>query len=220
MYAFFGAFGLIGIVAGIVLLIIALIKKRKKKTGGLIFLVSFAVFVIAVAMTPVPDENPPDLDKVETSASVDTQLRSSKVTVQEYEDRISQALKEMGKNTRIEIVSSELQEDGKTLIRLGDYTSISLTTNNEGFIEEALLTMAPEAYYKDNEDFDFSFILLVGTIDETLDLGDRYLLIRELGLDNNSNLEKSYSKVHSDKGIKYTYKGNPKEDFKLLAEFK
>ncbi len=216
--AFLGAIGLVGTIAGIILIINALIKKSKKRPGGIVFIASFILFVIAIAMTPTQEETTTDNELVETSAPVNSKIKSN-LTIQEYENRLTQAFKEMGNKTRMKIVSSELQDGGRTLITLSEHISITLTTNNKGFINEALLTMSPDAYYAANEDFDFSFLLLVGTVDNSLSFGGRHLLIRELGLDDDSNLKKSYTNSHLNNGIKYTYNGNPKDNFNLLAEF-
>ena len=67
------------------------------------------------------------------------------LSIQEYENRLSQAFKEMGNKTRMKMVSSELQDGSRTLITLSEHISITLTTNNKGFINEALLTMSPDA---------------------------------------------------------------------------
>lgn len=59
------------------------------------------------------------------------------------------------------------------------------------------------------------FTLLVGTVDDSLSLGDRNLLINDLGLRGNNLLD--YTEVINHNNIQYTYKGTA-ENVVLQAE--
>lgn len=218
METLIGLIGFTGVIVGIVMLIIAHIKKRKKKTSGIILAVSFVLFIIAVAITPDTEEVNSDKEKVETSATV--KESGSNLTVQEYESRIAQAFKEMGSKTEFKIISNEVHEDGKTVITLSDDAMIFIETNTKGFIDNISLEMTPDIYFVNKDDFNFAFLLLVGTADESLSMGERNLLIRELGLDDEDNFKKKYKTDHTNNGIEYKYNGTFKEGFVLQAEYK
>lgn len=67
MYALLGVIGFLGIIVGIVMFIMSLIKKKKKKNSGLVILASFIIVVIALAITPVAEEEANKSEKVVSS---------------------------------------------------------------------------------------------------------------------------------------------------------
>lgn len=159
------------------------------------------------------------VNKVEEKVE-EPQEEIKNLTIEEYESRISQALKEMGNNTNLKIVSTEKQEDGQTVITLSENVMIFITTNEKEIIERVALGVMPEVYLTDKDDFRFALLLLVGTVDDSLSMGDRNLIIKELGLDNDENLTEEQMEIYKNNDITYTYKGSIKEHFILQAEFK
>ena len=145
---------------------------------------------------------------------------STDVTIEEYENRISKALKQMGNKTNLKILSSEKQEDGKTVITLSENVMIFLTTNKKDIIENIALGVMPDTLFTDKDDFHFSFLLLVGTADDSLSMGERNLVLKELGLDNEENFAIEHTAAYKNNDISYTYKGSIKENFILQAEYK
>src|SRR5690554_5136476 len=72
MSAFFGLLGFSGLIVGIVLIINGR-KKEKKNKGGLITLLSFIVFVIALAITPTDDQPATSDNKQDVAAESETE---------------------------------------------------------------------------------------------------------------------------------------------------
>jgi hypothetical protein len=155
--------------------------------------------------------------KTESKEPIET---STDVTIEEYENRISKALKQMGNKTNLKILSSEKQEDGKTVITLSENVMIFLTTNKKDIIENIALGVMPDTFFTDKDDFQFSFLLLVGTADDSLSMGERNLVLKELGLDDEENFTKEHTASYRNNDISYTYKGSIKENFILQAEYK
>ncbi|MGQ8826945.1 hypothetical protein ACUTUE_27255 [Bacillus sp. NA_146.1] len=160
--------------------------------------------------------------KEESKKEIKTQdeTKVKKATIDEYKGRINQAFKEMGRKTNLKINSTDVLEDGRTVINLSDNILIFLTTDKDQYIEKATLGMTTDAYLSEHEDFEFAFLLLIGTIDDTLNYGDRYLVKRELGLSDKKAFNKEFTKVYKRNGITYTYKGGIKDNFILQAELK
>lgn len=141
-------------------------------------------------------------------------------TLKEYEGRIVQALEEMGDKTNLKFISSELQDDGKTVITLSENVMLFVTTNKKDVVEHIGLGVMPEVFFTHKDDFYFSFLLLIGTADASLSMGDRNLILRELGIDNEENLSEVHSKTHRNNNVVYKYRGTIKENFILQAELK
>ncbi|MEC3127859.1 hypothetical protein P9Z75_30265, partial [Bacillus tropicus] len=78
----------------------------------------------------------------------------------------------------------------------------------------------PNAYFTEMEDFKFAFLLLIGTMDDSLNFGERNLVKQELGLSDEIIFSKDHTKVYQKNKIRYTYKGSIKENFILQAELR
>lgn len=111
------------------------------------------------------------------------------INPEELESKIASALKEMGDNTNLEIIESETNEDGRYVITLSDKTFIFIEDNKA---TAANTLDAPE------QDVKQSFELLIGTIDESLSMGDRNKLIQEVTQDE----------VVNKNDIQYTYQAD------------
>lgn len=146
------------------------------------------------------------------------EVKVKKVTVDEYKGRINQAFKEMGRKTNLKINSTEVLEDGRTAIALSENIVIFLTTDKDKYINKAVLGMTANAYSTENKDFDFAFLLLIGTIDDSLNYSERYLVKRELGLSDKKVFSEDNTKSYKKNGVSYTYKGSMKDNFILQAE--
>ncbi|MFY0163792.1 hypothetical protein P3K79_09795 [Bacillus anthracis] len=165
--------------------------------------------------TATPSETQQTTQKVEKEKN-----KKSALTVDEYKNRINSALKEMGEKTKLKINSTEVLDDGRTSIALSNNIIIFLDTDKDKHIKKASLGMTPNAYLTEQEDFKFSFLLLIGTMDNSLSFGDRNLVKQELGLSDEKIFSKDYTKSYKKNGIMYTYKGSIKENFILQAEFR
>lgn len=144
--------------------------------------------------------------------------KKPKITVDEYTKRISSALDEMGRKTNLKVFSIEVLKDGRTSIALSDNIFIFLETNKGKRIKKASLGMTPNAYFTEMEDFKFAFLLLIGTMDNSLSFGERNLVKQELGISDEKVFSKDYMKVYKKNGIMYTYKGSIKDNFILQAK--
>lgn len=119
------------------------------------------------------------------------------------EDRIEEALKQNEEKTNLKIMSSDKNEDGRHVITVDDDTMY--------FIEENKITLAmkPSAVEKK-----FASTILVGVADNDLSLGDRNLILNELGINYESEEMLNHTEVTENNNVKYTYKG--KEDSIIL----
>ncbi|WP_179864914.1 hypothetical protein [Bacillus wiedmannii] len=160
--------------------------------------------------------------KEESKKEIKTQdeTKVKKATIDEYKGRINQAFKEMGRKTNLKINSTDVLEDGRTVINLSDNILIFLTTDKDQYIEKATLGMTTDAYLLERKDFEFAFLLLIGTIDDSLNYSERYLVKQELGLSDKEAFNKQFTKTYKRNGIIYTFKGGIKDNFILQAELK
>lgn len=149
-------------------------------------------------------------EKEKTSKSFD-------FTVEDLEGRINDALKQMGDKTNLKIASNEVLEDGRNVIALSDNIYFYVTTDDSTKkVSEVTLGATNDAYLTEKEDLDFSFLLLVGTVDDSLVAGDRSKVVAELGLmDKNINIM-DHTEVYNNNDIQYTYKGDLKDDAIIL----
>jgi pectin methylesterase-like acyl-CoA thioesterase len=164
------------------------------------------LFVVIIVIAIISDSN----DKKDRE--------SKKITIEEYEGRISQALKEMGEDTDLKIISNE-EKNGKTVITLSEDIMLFLETEKEK-INKATLGMTSSAYLTDKDDFDFALLLLVGTVDDSLSMGDRNKVISELGLKDEKIFTEKNTEIYTNNDIRYTYSGSIKDNFLLEAEYK
>ncbi|MGY3419180.1 hypothetical protein ACVWY4_005409 [Bacillus mycoides] len=176
----------------------------------------------------VAEEKPNDRDqdknqlKEESKKEIKVQdeTKVKKATIDEYKNRINQAFTEMGRKTNLKINSTDILEDGRTVINLSDNIVIFLTTDKDKYIEKATLGMTTDAYLLEYKDFEFAFLLLIGTIDDSLNYSERYLVKQELGLSDKDAFNKQFTKTYKRNGITYTFKGGIKDNFILQAELK
>ncbi|HDR6821535.1 TPA: hypothetical protein QCV77_005111 [Bacillus thuringiensis] len=174
----------------------------------------------------VEDETSNDKDKDQlekeskNAIKAQDETKVKKATIDEYKGRINQAFKEMGRKTNLKINSTDVLEDGRTVINLSDNILIFLTTDKDQYIEKATLGMTTDAYLLEHKDFEFAFLLLIGTIDDTLNYSERYLVKQELGLSDKNAFNKQFTKTYKRNGITYTFKGGIKDNFILQAEIK
>lgn len=176
---------------------------------------------MGVLGTNINNKNKDAKPAVAETKSKDTKKEAKKtgLTVDEYTKRINSALDEMGDKTKLKISSSEVVEDGRTAIALSNNIFIFLETDKDKIIKKVSLGMTSKAYFTEMEDFKFAFLLLIGTVDESLSFGERNLVKQELGISDEKVFSKDHTKSYKKNGIMYTYKGNIKEDFILQAKF-
>lgn len=140
------------------------------------------------------------------------------LTVDGYIERLNDVFKQMGSKTNLQVGTVFDTDDNTTNIRLSDDTIIIASTNN-GIINQLSLQMEPDAFYSSNDDFNFAFLLLVGTSDTTLSFGERNLTLRELGLDDKSVFDKKYKSDTKIGTFTFQYEGNPKTEYTLTAKW-
>ncbi|MGM9925215.1 MAG: hypothetical protein ACI35R_13300 [Bacillus sp. (in: firmicutes)] len=143
-------------------------------------------------------------------------------TYEEYEARVTAALKEMGDKTKLKIISKEKAQDGTPALALSENIFILVKTDKKtNYVKSTTLGALSQAYFTENDELNNAFLLLVGTTDESLSFGDRNKVISELGLNNKKTNLMDHTEVYKHNGIQYTYKGDLKEDNMLLqAEIK
>ena len=161
-------------------------------------------------------------DSKTTQEDVQAKEKTKKtgLTVDEYEARVGQAIKEMGDKTQLKIISKNVEKDGKISIVLSENIFIFLEKSNSQDIKSMTLAMNPEAYIFEKEDFKFSLLLLVGTADDTLNFKDRYAILGKLGLSDDKNYLKDRLEFYTYNKVGYMYKGSNKDGFFLQAELK
>lgn len=142
------------------------------------------------------------------------------VTVDEYKIRINEALKQAGDQTTLKIINEDVLEDGKISLALSNNIFIFLRENEDGFIDQYNLAMASNAFMTETENFRFAFLLLIGTVDESLSFGDRNLVLRDLGISHEDAFFEEHTKVITNNDIQYTYKGSFVDNYVLRAEYK
>lgn len=148
------------------------------------------------------------------------EVKKTGLTVDEYQNRINSALNELGEKTKLKVVSTDVTEDGKTVVYLSQDIMIFLETDKSKRIKKASLAMNPNAYLTTPEDFKTAFTLLIGTADDSLSFGDRNLVKQELGISDEKVFSKEHTKAYKKNGIMYTYKGSSKDNFILQAELR
>ena len=115
MSAFFGAIGVVGILAGIVLMIMGWIKKKKYR-GGLITLASLVLFVVSVVTTPPAEETSKPVK--DTPKAVQTQNVS-------WEDKVKEVAASKGtESEKFEAISAFVKNYQPTqdeIKEFGDY---------------------------------------------------------------------------------------------------
>lgn len=155
-----------------------------------------------------------------TACSNSTNGESDKAfnySVEDYESRIEEALKQMGDKTNLEIMSSEVIEDGRQVITLSNNIMIFIESNNENKVTKVSLGAVPDAIFTEKEDLLFSFKLLVGTVDDSLNAGERSAIVSELEIGAETNLL-DHTSVYTNNDIEYTYHGSNEENIVLQAK--
>ncbi|MFJ7831817.1 hypothetical protein ACIQXU_16525 [Peribacillus sp. NPDC097284] len=144
---------------------------------------------------------------------------AKKITVEEYEKRVNQALTEMGDKTRLKILSSEEIEKNKYAIALSETIVIFLEINENKKIDKATVSVDPSVKLTNKKDFDIAFELLIGSADNDLTLGERTKLRRALGLYSEETFNKKTVQVKNSNEITFTFKGDPSSIFILEAKY-
>jgi hypothetical protein len=132
-------------------------------------------------------------------------------TVEELEGRIAEALNQT--DTGLKIISSEKNEDGRHVIALSD--SIMFFVEGEEKVNKVSLAAMSDTALTSQEDLMFAFKLLVGTVDDTLNTGERSSVVNELEL-NSANLV-GHTKAYTNNGIEFSYKGSADDNIVLQA---
>lgn len=196
-------------------------KKDLKKTGISLLVAIAALAGVGVtapeaevstdlAVSKITD----DIEKVES----DNATINDNLSVDAYTQRVSKVFKEMGAKTNLKILSVIEQKDGSTIMRLSNDTFISISTS-ENVVNQLSLHMEPDAFYESSDDFKFAFLLLEGTADTTLSMGERNFLLRELGLDDEEVFKKKFNSNSTVGIITYSYEGDAKNGYTLKAEW-
>ncbi|WP_223593584.1 hypothetical protein [Neobacillus bataviensis] len=94
-------------------------------------------------------------------------------TYDEYKARINDALKQMGNKTTLKIINEDVTDDGKKVIALSNNIMIFLVLNEDKIVTQANLAANDTAYLTEMDNFKFAFLLLIGTVDDSLSFGER-----------------------------------------------
>lgn len=127
------------------------------------------------------------------------------------ENRMDEAINELGDKTDLEILSSEENADGRHVITLDE--------DIMAFVEDDRTTMAAtsSALVSKRSEVETAFLLLVGAVDDSLSFGDRHQIIEQLGLKDEGQNLMDYTKTVENNGITYTFKGT-KDSLLLQAQ--
>lgn len=178
-----------------------------------LLLIPFLLIALTACGGETSSEKPAnDVQKVVKETS------TKELTVNEYVNRIEKALNEMGDKTNLKIISNEENEDKRQVIALSENIFIFIEKKGDK-VKQVNLAATTNALLTEKEDLDFAFLMLVGTVDDTLVYKDRFDVVRELGLiDDNTNLMDHLKVVNKNK-VRYTFKGDDKSLI-LQAELK
>lgn len=177
-----------------------------------LLLIPFLLILLAACGGTSSENQSKDNEEVKETST------NKELTVDEYVSRIEKALNEMGDKTNLKIISNEENEDKRQVITLSENIFIFIEKKGDK-VKQVNLAATTNALLTEKEDLDFAFLLLVGTVDDTLVYKDRYEVVRELGLsDDNTNIMDHLKVVNKNK-VRYTFKGDNKSLI-LQAEFK
>ncbi|KYG90407.1 hypothetical protein A0U40_18185 [[Bacillus] sp. KCTC 13219] len=188
----------------------------------IIIIISFVGFGLTVPENKDDKESSSDLavqkivDSIEKVESDNAEINNG-LTVDAYVQRLSKVFKEMGPKTKLKVNSID-EIDGNSKITLSNDTYIIANVQNN-IIKQLTLYVDPIANYDTNDDFNFSFLLLIGTADTTLNMGQRNLVLRELGLYNKELFKEKHNSQTIVGTITFTYEGNPKTEYVLNASW-
>lgn len=131
-------------------------------------------------------------------------------TLEDYEERVNEALNQM--DIGLSVLSSEENEDGRQVLVLSD--DVMIFVDKEGN-KPTTISLAATSNGVLTEDIQQAFVLLVGTVDDSLNMGQRSQVVSELGLNEVNLLD--HTEVYNHNDIQYTFKGTT-ESVVLQAE--
>jgi len=142
------------------------------------------------------------------------------ITLDKYKERLTSALKEKGDDTELRILSDEEIEDNRNAITLADGLAIFLDTDENNKIIKA--TVAIDAILKESQpdDFIFAFELLIGTVDDSLTVGERTNIRKSLKLYTEDTYEGTQVTTDDYNNVSYTFIGEQSKIYTLAAEYK
>ncbi|MED5102420.1 hypothetical protein P9858_20020 [Niallia circulans] len=142
------------------------------------------------------------------------------ITLDKYKERLTSALKEKGDDTELRILSDEEIEDNRNAITLADGLAIFLDTDENNKIIKA--TVAIDAILKETQpdDFIFAFELLIGTVDDSLTVGERTNIRKSLKLYTEDTYEGKQVTTDDYNNVSYTFIGEQSKIYTLAAEYK
>ncbi|MGG3805206.1 hypothetical protein [Metabacillus fastidiosus] len=134
------------------------------------------------------------------------ELKNFNFTVEDLENRIEEALKQMGSKTNLKIILNAVDHEGNHTLTLSNNIEISIQVDSlTEEITSVTLVEKSEAFIIEKDDSLFAFLLLVGTVDVTLSFGERNLTINELEVRKADLTNHTKSILKND--INYTIKG-------------
>mgnify|MGYP001105057156 CR=1 FL=1 len=142
------------------------------------------------------------------------------ITLDQYKERVTNALKEKGDDTELRILSDEEIEDNRNAITLADGLAMFLDTDDNNKIIKA--TVAIDAILKETQpdDFIFAFDLLIGTVDDSLTVGERTNIRKSLELYTEDTYEGKQVTTDDYHNVSYTFIGEQSKIYTLAAEYK
>jgi len=137
-------------------------------------------------------------------------------TVEDFESRVEDVLKQMGEDTNLQTLSSEVNDDGRHVITLSKNIMMFIDSSNDQKVSAVSLGALPNAYFTEKEDLLFSLLLLVGTVDDSLNAGERSSVLEKLKLTDDTNLL-DHTSVYKNNGIEFIFKGSNDDNIVLQA---
>lgn len=211
--------------------IISLFKRNGKSKRLFLFsLVSFIVFGTVAAIDGSSDKSQTENNNEQTISNKtenvvenvgqinDESKATFNFTVNDLKDRIQNALNQMGSDTNLKIISvDETKGDQYTIVLSENIVFLVDVDNSTNKAKKVALKAQYDSALIEKEDLDFSFLLLAGTVDDSLSYADRYAIKKHLGLsDKNINIL-DHEKETEVNNVKYLYKGSVEDGIELQA---
>jgi hypothetical protein len=151
------------------------------------------------------------------SEEVSNKKTTFEFSVEDLENRIKEALKQMGSETNLKMISNEINEDGEYVITLSDKIYFFIQVDDSKNVTKVTLAALSDAFLSEKNDLMFSFLLLVGTVDDSLVAGERSKVVSNLRLNDNTVNILDHLEVFTFNEIEYTYKGSSEDHIILQA---
>ncbi|MEH7494534.1 hypothetical protein [Neobacillus niacini] len=136
-------------------------------------------------------------------------------TIEEFEKRITDELTKMGDSTKLKILSSKVNDEGRHVIQLSDRIMIFVDLNDKKKVTAVALGAMADQAETNLDELMNAFRLFIKSVDNTLSDDEASTIVKKLGLDGGNLLD--HTEVHKKNNIEYTYKGSTENNIGLKA---